>query len=280
MPIPEYDELLEPVKRILGKTGTTKKEEIIRACQDEFQASPEERRKTTAGGKLVFRSKVSRAISKLIDKGVVERVSTGYFRLQQKDYTIEAPPAGKIVQTTIQSSVEQVDYEEMIEAGHSRLRLVLSERLIEKIFEKSPAFFESLVVKLLVKLGYGGSEKDAGQTIGRSGDGGVDGIIKQDPLGLDIMCVQAKRWKNVVGASEIRNFIGSLDAHRTRKGVFITTSNFTSDAIKCVETAGDKKVKLIDGKHLTDLMIENDVGVSADRIYTIKRIDSDFFEEE
>ena len=128
-------------------------------------------------------------------------------------------------------------------------------------------------------MGYGGSLKDAGKVIGKPGDGGIDGIIKEDKLGLDIIYIQAKRWKNVVGSKEVRNFVGSLAEHHAKKGVFITTSSFTRDALDYVKTITEKVI-LIDGETLANLMIENDVGVSKITSYDIKKIDSDYFEEE
>lgn len=127
-------------------------------------------------------------------------------------------------------------------------------------------------------MGYGGSRKDAGERIGQSGDGGIDGIIKEDRLGLDTIYIQAKRWQGSVGRPEIQKFVGALQGQRARKGVFITTSSFTSDAKNYVENI-DTKVVLIDGKRLANLMIDFDVGVSVSASYVVKKIDSDYFEE-
>jgi restriction system protein len=151
--------------------------------------------------------------------------------------------------------------------------------LITSVKKASPRFFENLVVELLLKMGYGGSRKDAGKAIGQSGDGGIDGIIKEDKLGLDVIYIQAKRWEGVVGSKEIRNFVGSLVGQKANKGVFITTSNFTKDALEYVGTI-THKVILIDGDLLAQLMIENSVGVSTVNSYEIKKIDSDYFIEE
>jgi restriction system protein len=143
----------------------------------------------------------------------------------------------------------------------------------------SPAFFERVVVELLVKMGYGGSRADAGKAIGRSGDGGIDGIIKEDKLGLDVVYIQAKRWdNNPVGRPDVMQFAGALQAQRANKGIFITTSRFTDDARNYVSQIGSKIV-LIDGEQLTGLMIEHDVGVSTVSLYPVKKVDSDYFEE-
>lgn len=143
----------------------------------------------------------------------------------------------------------------------------------------SPTFFERLVVDLLVKMGYGGSRKEAGQALGKSGDGGIDGIIKEDKLGLDIIYIQAKRWKGTVGRPEIQQFAGALQGNRAKKGVLLTTSSFSRDAIEYVKNI-DSKIILIDGDRLSEYMIDYNVGASPIASYEIKRIDSDYFLEE
>ena len=167
----------------------------------------------------------------------------------------------------------------MLEYGYQKIKRELAQELIESVKKSSPRFFEKLVVELLLKMGYGGSLKDAGKAVGQSGDGGIDGIIKEDKLGLDIIYIQAKRWENVVGSGEIRNFVGSLVGQKANKGVFITTSGFTKDASEYVKTI-THKVILIDGEMLAQLMIENNVGVSGVINYEVKKIDSDYFIEE
>jgi len=140
-------------------------------------------------------------------------------------------------------------------------------------------FFERLVVELLVKMGYGGSLKDAGEALGQSGDEGIDGIIRQDRLGLEVIYLQAKRWQGPVGRPEIQRFVGAPHGKHARKGVFITTSSFTQDARHYV-AALDSKVVLVDGRELAQLMIDYDLGVSTVGSYAIKRVDSDFFSED
>lgn len=168
--------------------------------------------------------------------------------------------------------------EEAIEGAYQGLRQQLAQELLTKILSCSPTFFEQLVVELLVKMGYGGSRKDAGERIGQSGDGGIDGIIKEDRLGLDTIFIQAKRWQGSVGRPEIQKFVGALQGQRARKGVFITTSTYTAEAIAYAGQI-DTKVVLIDGNQLAGLMIDFDVGVAPASTYTVKRIDSDYFEE-
>ena len=164
-----------------------------------------------------------------------------------------------------------------IEDIYQQIREKVTEDLLQEIKANSPAFFENLVIDLLVKMGYGGSREDA-QTVGRSGDGGIDGIINQDRLGLDVVYVQAKRWQNNVGAPEIAGFAGALAGQGANKGIFITTSDFTK-AAKDYDAAGFKII-LIDGKRLAQLMIDHNVGVSTAKTYEIKRVDSDYFIED
>nr|WP_221302696.1 restriction endonuclease [Quisquiliibacterium transsilvanicum] len=167
---------------------------------------------------------------------------------------------------------------EHIEFGYQQVREELEEELISKIKSASPAFFERLVVELLVSMGYGGSRKDAGQTLGKSGDGGIDGVIKEDRLGLDVIYLQAKRWDGTVGRPEIQKFAGALQGQRAKKGIFLTTSNFSSEAIEYASFI-DSRIVLIDGEQLAGLMIDAGVGVTKVATYEVKRLDSDYFEE-
>jgi restriction system protein len=167
----------------------------------------------------------------------------------------------------------------VIEAAHREIREALAEELLQVVLSSSPAFFERLVVDLLVRMGYGGTRKDAGEAVGRGGDGGIDGIIKEDRLGLGVIYVQAKRWErgNSVGRPDVQRFAGALQERRAHKGVFITTSTFTREA---VASAANQNIVLIDGAELTRLMVEFGVGVTTVSTYEIKRVDSDYFSEE
>jgi restriction system protein len=167
--------------------------------------------------------------------------------------------------------------EEQLANAYKVLRDSLANDILETVKKASPTFFEELVVDLLVAMGYGGSVEDAGRAVGKAGDGGIDGIIKEDKLGLDVVYVQAKRWSNSVGRPVVQAFAGSLEGVRARKGVLITTSFFSQDALEYVQKI-EKRIVLIDGKQLADLMIDHDVGVNIVQIYKIKRLDSDYFE--
>ncbi len=169
--------------------------------------------------------------------------------------------------------------EEMLEAGYQSLRRELARDLLQRVKSVSARFFERLVVDLLVAMGYGGSRKDAGQAVGQSGDGGIDGIIKEDRLGLDVVYVQAKRWDGTVGRPVVQAFAGSLEGQRARKGVLITTSQFSQDARDYVSRI-EKKIVLIDGEQLAQLMIDYGIGVAEVASYTVKRIDADYFDQD
>ena len=192
----------------------------------------------------------------------------------------------RIFQSVLTSDVEQNSQHsenrtpsETLEYSYLSLRNELAQELLARLKNGSPEFFEKVVVELLVKMGYGGSMADAGKAVGRSGDGGIDGIIKEDRLGLDVIYIQAKRWEDSVGRPEIQKFVGALHMHKARKGVFITASGFTKEAKEYVRLV-DTKVVLIDGEQLAQLMIDCNLGVSTVATYEVKKIDEDYFSEE
>ncbi len=167
---------------------------------------------------------------------------------------------------------------ERVEGGYNELREALADELLSRVRIMKPKSFEQLVVDVLVAMGYGGSQLDAAQVVGKSGDGGIDGVIKEDRLGLDMVYVQAKRHNNDVGPGAIREFVGSLGEHKATKGVFITCGGFTSGATEAAAKA-HHRIVLIDGAQLADYMIDNGVGVADYKAYTVKKLDSDYFGE-
>jgi Restriction endonuclease len=189
----------------------------------------------------------------------------------------DKPPTEEVTRAVLSS--DESTPEEALEGAYQSLRSDLSSEILDTVKGCSPAFFEQLVVDLIVKMGYGGSRKEAGQAIGQSGDEGIDGIIKEDRLGLDIIYIQAKRWEAVVGRPEIQKFAGALQGQRARKGIFITTSSFSREAIDYVRNI-DTKIILIEGAALSEYMIENNVGVTVEATYELKRIDSDYFSDD
>jgi restriction system protein len=178
--------------------------------------------------------------------------------------------------TLPQISIAEHTPDEVLDSASQTLRNALAIDLLERVKESPPQFFEQLVIDLLLAMGYGGSQRDAAQRVGQSGDGGIDGIINEDRLGLDVIYIQAKRWESSVGARDVRDFAGSLEEKKAIKGVFITTSDFTKDAREFVGRIG-KRIILIDGQKLADLLIDFDVGVGIRKTYIIKKIDEDYF---
>ncbi|MDO8863725.1 restriction endonuclease [Haliea sp. E1-2-M8] len=158
------------------------------------------------------------------------------------------------------------------------MRASIEDEVLSTIKSNSPGFFERAVVDLLVRMGYGGNRQDAARAMGKSGDEGIDGMINEDKLGLDVIYIQAKRWEGTVGRPEIQKFAGALQGKRSKKGIFITTSSFTKEAIDYV-TMIESKIILIDGDRMAKLMVDHDVGVATAGSYEIKRIDSDYFDE-
>jgi restriction system protein len=179
---------------------------------------------------------------------------------------------------TTDTEAELETPEEALEAAHVKMKASLASELLGRVKAGTPTFFERMVVELLLRMGYGGSRTDAGQVVGKSGDEGIDGIISEDRLGLDIVYLQAKKWDGTVGRPEVQKFVGALHGRRARKGVLITTGTFSADAASYVEQI-EPKVVLIDGRRLAELMIDFEVGVSTTTTYHVKRVDSDYFDE-
>ncbi len=223
----------------------------------------------TQRGRDLLASKPERITLKLLDQYP-----------EHRDFNKGANKSDIVPASSIQNDVSAtITPSEALEEAYQSLRDELADELLEKLKTVSPAFFEQCVVELLVKMGYGGSRTDEGRAIGRTGDGGIDGIIKEDKLGLDVIYIQAKRWgTNTVGRPDIQQFAGALQGQRANKGIFITTSRFTEDAKSFVAQIGSKIV-LIDGEQLAQLMIDHDVGVATAVTYQVKRIDSDYFSE-
>jgi restriction system protein len=178
----------------------------------------------------------------------------------------------------VSTNLEKPPYE-VLEDSYQTMRHILMQDLLNKVKQNTAIFFEKMVVELLVKIGYDGSITDAGKAIGKSGDEGIDGVIKEDIFGLDTIYVQAKKWDSVVGRPELHKFAGALQGERLKKGIFITTGTFSKDAIEYISKI-DSRIVLIDGNRLTELMIDNNVGVSILKNYEIKKIDSDYFTDE
>jgi len=276
---------------------------IVDKLADEFRLSADERKQLLPSGQQeVFSNRVAWAKTHLRMAGLVEGVARGVFRITERGKTVlqehkdrvdlrvlRAQPGYDAARTkkkkdcgaaAIEESTDASQTpEESIEGSYQTIREGLGSELLQKLKAGSPAFFERLVVELLVKMGYGGTRKDAGQAIGRSGDEGVDGIIKEDRLGLDTIYIQAKRWDGSVSRPEIQKFAGALQGFRAKKGIFITTSAFTKEAEDYAAKI-ESKIVLIDGEQLWNLMLDFGIGVTTVATYEIQKVDNDYFDEE
>ena len=300
MAIPDFQTIMRPLLEHLADGGIPSNRETIDALSKHFQLNNEELTELLPSGQQsVFMNRVAWAKAHLKKAELLESPSRGHYKItprglealsqndqkinlkylkQFEEYSYVNPNISPVKTNNDQKPSDTLTPSEHIEIGYQRIREELEDELLSKIKESSPAFFERLVVELLVAMGYGGSRKDAGQTIGRSGDGGIDGVIKEDRLGLDAIYIQAKRWEGIVGRPEIQKFAGALQGQRAKKGVFITTSGFSKEAIEYVSMI-DNRIVLIGGKELTSLMVDFGIGVSKIASYDVKRIDSDYFEE-
>ena len=218
-------------------------------------------------------SNTGKGAIQLGEVGLLEACTEGYANWKL------SIPAKQQTEAIVAKEIKDVPSEELLESVIAEINDNLAGEILDIVKSCSPVFFERLVVALLVKMGYGGTLANAARVIGRSGDGGIDGIIDEDRLGLDAIYIQAKRWEGIVGRPEIQKFVGALQGQRAHKGVFITTSDFTKEAQEYVKNISNKVV-LMNGFALAKLMIENNVGVSIAAIYEVKKIDSDYFVDE
>lgn len=303
MTIPDYQSIMLPLLKFAGDKKEHSIREAIDHIADLFKLSEEQKKEVLPSGRsYIIDNRVGWARTYLKKAELLEDTRRSHFRITEEGLGVLVKSPTEINIKFLQQFTgfnefrkkkddgedeqEQVIQEdssqtpqELLEYGYQKIKRDLAQELIESVKKASPRFFEQLVVELLLKMGYGGSLKDAGKAIGQSGDGGIDGIIKEDKLGLDVIYIQAKRWENVVGEPVIRNFVGSLVRNHANKGVLITTSYFTNDAKEYVNNI-PHKVSLINGEMLAQLMIENNVGVSGVINYEVKKIDSDYFIEE
>ena len=304
--IPDYQSLMLPLLRLVSDRQEYKYRDIIEKLAVEYKLSDEERKELLASGnQSIFDNRVGWAKTYLKKAGLLDSPKRATFvitelglqTLNKKPDRIDAkylrqfPAFLEFVhagRNDNESDEEIISHEpteqtpeENLDRAYQRIRKSLAAELLNNVIELSPTFFERLVVELLVKMGYGGSIKDAGKAIGKSGDEGIDGTIKEDKLGLDIIYIQAKRWKsgNVVGRPELHKFVGALAGQGAKKGIFITTSNFTKEALDYTPK-NETKIVLINGEQLAQLMIDYNLGCTTQQIYELKKIDTDYFGEE
>lgn len=304
MPVPDFQRMFLPLLRAVAKTGSTTPREAKEFIAKQLELTDDDRRvRLASGNQFVFDNRVGWARTYLKKAGIINSPRRGIWEITDRGREILARPPSTFDVRYLNQFPEFVEFhntsrsgdnsgnadedtsltadippEELFAAAHHRLTRELIEEIRSAIANCTSGFFERLVVQVLVAMGYGGSQEDAGRAVGRSGDGGIDGIIKEDRLGLETIYIQAKRWEPTVGRPEIQKFAGALQMHRARKGVFITSSSFSQEALDYVSRI-DSKIVLIDGAELSRLMIEYEIGVDVETVYKVKRLNSDYFNE-
>lgn len=302
MAIPDYQSLMLPLLKIVSDEKEHSLREATEALAKEFNLTEADLAEMLPSArKTRFYDRVGWAGTYLRKAGLLSSSRRGRFQITQRGLDVLKHPPPRIDvefleqftefvefrtrrekdddETPVVAEIEPQTPEEAIEAAYQNLRQSLADEILQTVKGCSPSFFERLVVDVLVKMGYGGTRKDAGKAIGRSGDDGIDGIINEDRLGLDVIYIQAKKWDNIVGRPEIQKFAGALQGQRAKKGIFLTTSAFTKEAQEFASRI-DSKITLIDGETLSQLMIDYNVGVNSLASYEVKRLDSDYFIEE
>ena len=302
--IPDFQTIMLPLLEFLsdGKEHTV--QELNEFISDKFQLTEEERKELLPSGtQAIINNRVGWARTYLKKAGLIDSPKRATFVITKEGLKLLKTKPSKIniallktlpkfkewkddysVKGKEEKYNDEIDLfsektpQELLDYGYQKLTNELSIELLENVKNSSPDFFENLVIDLLVRMGYGGSKREAGKAVGKSGDGGIDGIINEDKLGLDKIYIQAKKWDNTVPIKEIRDFAGALLGQKAKKGIFITTSNFPKSAYEYVHNI-EHNIILIDGKKLTELMIENNIGLSVQSVYEVKKIDTDYFEE-
>jgi len=303
MAIPDFQSIMLPLLRFCGDGREHTNREAIEVLSHEYGLTPEEQKKMLPSAQQrVFDNRVAWARAHMKMALLLQNTRRGVFSITERGKKVLTKSPKEINLAFLRNFPEYLEArkpqqnnhssdgfllpkeqetntpEERLEEAYMFLRESLADELLIQLKSSSPTFFEKIVVEVLVKMGYGGSIKDAGEAVGRSGDEGIDGIIKEDRLGLDIIYVQAKKWENTVSRPEIQKFAGALQGKRARKGIFITTSDFSKSAHQFV-AAIESKIILIDGRQLASFMIDFGVGVATDAVYELKRLDSDYFTE-
>lgn len=298
MAVPDFQSLMLPVLRIAQDGNEHRLADCRPQLAEQFALTTEEQLELLPSGQQSrFNNRVAWAKVYLERAGLLAKTRRGYFRItDQGNAVLRDPPEridipflkqfpsfedfrAKTPEEAREESVDEKTPEESLQFAYQTIRDSLAIELITLVKSATPTFFERLVLDLMLKMGYGGSREKAGMLTNAGADEGIDGIINEDQLGLDVIYLQAKRWENTVGRPEIQKFVGALHGRRAKKGVFLTTSSFSSDAVDYAANI-DSKVVLIDGLNLAQLMIDFNVGVSRAQLYEVKRIDSDYFADE
>ena len=301
MPVPDYQTFMLPLLQLASDQKEHTLSEAYDTLAAQFTLTESERIDMLPSGRQSrFENRVGWARTYLKKAGLIESAGRGRFRITQRGLAVLKSKPANITKEFLTQFSEFREFQarqnvrpengeeigehertpdEVLDSAYQVLRRTLAQDLLDRIKGSSPRFFETVVVDLLLAMGYGGSGFDAGKIVGKSGEGGIDGIINEDKLGLDSIYVQAKRWSGTVGRPTVQEFAGSLAGQKARKGVLITTSQFSSEAKEYTERL-EMKIVLIDGEQLAQLMIEHGVGVADKQVYAVKRIDEDYFAEE
>ncbi|QJD59501.1 restriction endonuclease [Pseudomonas sp. gcc21] len=303
MAIPDFQSLMRPVLAAVADGAPLALSSLREQVANSSQATEAELHERVASGKqTVINNRIGWARTYLNKAGLLhipakgmmqiterglevlstgpERITVGWLKRYPEFASFHtARPADSPIAAEQSEPVEQATPDEQLSSAHQTLMKSLADELLEQVRAATPTFFERVVVDLMIAMGYGGSRKEAGQATQATSDDGIDGIIKEDKLGLDVIYLQAKRWANTVHRPEIDKFIGALTRRRARKGVFITTSDFSVGAREAALSL-DMKVVLIDGVELAALMVENNLGCSVKHVYEVKLLDSDYFDED
>ncbi|WPC42816.1 restriction endonuclease [Clostridium sp. JS66] len=307
MAIPTYEEVMLPLLKYISDGKLYNNKQCEEALAKEFNLSDEEINQKLQSGKKIFYDRLNWAKTYLKNAGLIEFPKRGRFNITERGISLLKENIssldskyleryeefneylGRSRKTNVVSEIEERGVPnkeektpfESIDESFKKIKSSLADELLEKLKKVDFFRFEDIVLDLLIKMGYGGSRAEAKKATKKTGDEGIDGIINEDRLGLDRVYIQAKRWKDtVVGRPEIQKFSGALDTPGANKGIFITTSTFSNDAVEYVNRLSNKKIILIDGQQLAEYMIDFNVGVSVETVYEIKKIDSDYFIEE
>jgi len=302
MAIPDYQSVMLPLLKLVAKVGKVRLKDARVMIAEEFKLTEQEKAALLPSGKQpVIYNRVGWASTYLRKAGLLSLPQRGVMEITERGMKVLADNPPLINVKFLGQFPEFVEFravsddeegpkvtevfdaangtpEEVLEEAHVQLRNQVLADIVERLKSCTPQFFESLVVDTVVKMGYGGSRKDAGKAIGKSGDEGIDGIINEDRLGLDVIYLQAKRWEGNVSRPEIQKFAGALQGKRAKKGIFITTSDFTGEAREFVKNI-DAKIILISGRHLAELMWEHNIGLNTSATYEVKKLDIDYFSE-
>ena len=306
MPIPDFQSIMLPLLKLYASEDEHSTKDTIESLAQHFNLTEDELVELLPSRtQRVFNNRVYWALAYLKMASLLESTKRAHYKITNNGIKLlqSNPPivnikllktipefightklfkkdkANNSEEIEIDSDNESLTPEENLEYSYQKINKSLAQELLSRVKKMSPSFFEKLVIELLVKMGYGGSIKDAGKAIGKSGDEGIDGIIKEDKLGLDIIYVQAKRWEGGVGRPELHKFVGALAGQGAKKGIFITTSYFSKDALDYTPK-NETKIVLVDGDQLSKYMIDFDLAVSTVSNYQVKKIDLDYFGEE